>query len=303
MSDRRFGPPTSREHRCDACGRATLETFADIGHVPVLCGVHWADADEAAASPAGSIVLARCPNCAYVRNVDFDPALMVYDTSMDTNLHFSQAFQTFSAELAEHLAERYELAGARVLDIGCGQGEFLRELCHTGGCTGVGYDAMYAGAEGPDPSGATFHSAHAPRGADCGEFDLVTSRHWFEHLDDPFEFLRDLRQHAGGRTRLRLHRGARRRLRPRDGGLGGHLSACLLLRRLPAVDDRRAGRLARRGQRHAFRRDVPLHRVLRERRRPAPRDEPAPRPGRPRPSARGHRGVQRAPPRRTRRLA
>lgn len=185
---------------CDACGRGDLVTFADVGEIPVLCGVHWASAAEAAASPAGRMVLAGCRDCAYVRNVAFDPSLLVYDTTMDTNLHHSAAFRVFSAELVKHLASRYPLAGAQVLDIGCGQGEFLRELCHTAGCTGVGYDAMYAGPAGADPSGAVFHSGHAPRGAGLPEFDLFTSRHWFEHLADPYEFLADLRERAGGRT-------------------------------------------------------------------------------------------------------
>jgi SAM-dependent methyltransferase len=145
------------------------------------------------------MLLAYCPGCAYVRNVGFDPALMVYDTTMDTNLHHSPAFQAFSANLVAHLAQRYGLAGARVLDVGCGQGEFLRELCHAGGCTGVGYDAMYAGAPGPDGSGAVFHSGPAPRGGGLPDFDLVTSRHWFEHIEDPYDFLVDLRERAGGR--------------------------------------------------------------------------------------------------------
>jgi hypothetical protein len=185
---------------CDACAGATLVPFADLGDIPVLCGVHWADADAAAASPVGRMVLAYCPRCAYVRNVAFDPAVLVYDTTMDTNLHHSPAFRAFSAELVKHLAARYALAGKRVLDIGCGQGEFLRELCHLAGCTGVGYDAMYAGPVGSDESGAVFHSGHAPRGAGLPEFDMFTSRHWFEHLDDPYEFLVDLRERAGDRT-------------------------------------------------------------------------------------------------------
>jgi hypothetical protein len=58
---------------------------------------------------------------------------------------------------------------------------------------------MYAGPEGADASGATFHSGYAPRGATLPEFDLVSSRHWFEHIDDPYDFLADLRQRAGTR--------------------------------------------------------------------------------------------------------
>jgi hypothetical protein len=177
---------------CDACGRGTLEPFADLGEIPVLCGVHWAEQSEALASPAGRMTLAYCGACAYVRNVAFEPALMVYDRTMDTNLHHSPAFQRFSAELVAHLSERFALAGKRVLDIGCGQGEFLRELCGHGGCTGVGYDAMYAGPEGPDPSGAALFSSGAPRGTDLPYFDVFTSRHWFEHIADPYEFLVDL---------------------------------------------------------------------------------------------------------------
>jgi len=123
---------------------------------------------------------------------------MVYDTTMDTNLHHSPAFQAFSADLVESLSERYDLTGKRVVDIGCGQGEFLRELCEKGGCTGTGYDAMYAGPEGTDGA-VTFHSGLAPRGSGLGEFDFFTSRHWFEHLDDPYDFLVDLREQANGR--------------------------------------------------------------------------------------------------------
>jgi hypothetical protein len=56
---------------------------------------------------------------------------------------------------------------------------------------------MYAGPVGPDASGAVFHSGHAPRGIALPDFDMVTSRHWFEHLDDPYDFLVDLRARAG----------------------------------------------------------------------------------------------------------
>jgi hypothetical protein len=60
---------------------------------------------------------------------------------------------------------------------------------------------MYAGPVGPDAGGpgVTFHQGYAPRGAELPRYDLVTSRHWFEHIADPYEFLVDLREQAGGR--------------------------------------------------------------------------------------------------------
>ncbi len=184
---------------CPACGSADLVELADLGTIPVFCGVHWASRAEALASPLGRMVLGYCPSCAYVRNLAFDPTALVYDTTMDTNLHHSPAFQAFSADLVKHLVDRYPLAGATVLDIGCGQGEFLRELCHVAGCRGYGYDAMYAGPTGPDGSGAIFHSGHPLLDDTTPRFDFVTSRHWFEHLDDPYGFLVRLRELAADR--------------------------------------------------------------------------------------------------------
>lgn len=183
---------------CFACGATDLTEFADLGDIPVLCGVHYATREEALASPLGRMTLGYCVNCAYVRNLAFDPRVMVYDTTMDTNLHHSAAFRSFSTELVNGLVERHDLKGKRILDIGCGQGEFLRELCEHAEAIGIGYDAMYAGPEGRDPSGATLHSARAPMDA-LPEFDFVTSRHWFEHEDDPFTFLTKLRERAGDR--------------------------------------------------------------------------------------------------------
>jgi len=186
---------------CLACGEGSLIQFADLGEIPVLCGVHYATREEALASPLGRMVLGSCPNCAYVRNLAFDPRIMVYDTTMDTNLHHSAAFRSFSTDLVKGLAQRHELAGRVVLDVGCGQGEFLRELCEQTGASGFGYDPMYAGVPGPDASGAHFVTGRAPLaepGALPG-FDFVTSRHWFEHEADPYEFLSALRDRAGDR--------------------------------------------------------------------------------------------------------
>ncbi len=183
---------------CHACGQSEMLPVADLGAVPVLCGVHWASQAEAMASPVGQIRLAYCPTCAYTRNVAFDPNIMVYDKTMDTNLHYSPAFAEFTTELVHDLCQRHALAGKRVLDIGCGQGEFLRELCAHGRCRGIGYDAMYAGRPGRHGP-ATFHSHLAPRGRDLPPYDFFTSRHWLEHLADPFDFLVDLWQAAQGR--------------------------------------------------------------------------------------------------------
>lgn len=185
--------------RCDACGGDRLSPFADLGVVPVFSGRHWADRSEALASPSGRIVLAHCTDCAYVRNLAHQPELLVPDATTDVNHDSSPAVRRFTVELAARLTHRFSLPGRLVLDLGCGPGDFLRELCLRSGCTAVGHDARFPGPPGPDPSGAVFHATDAPRGGGLPAFDAFVSRHWLDRLADPFEFLADLRVQAADR--------------------------------------------------------------------------------------------------------
>ena len=196
------------------------------------------------------MALSYCPSCAYVRNVAFEPELLHYDTTMDTNLHHSPAFQSFSAELVKHLAERYPLRGKRRCSTSAaGRASSCASCATSRARAGVGYDAMYAG---PGRSGSVRRRVPQwtrPARRDRRPFDFVTSRHWFEHIDDPYDFLVDLRAAGRRPAGARLPRGAGRLLRHGHRGLGGHLPARVVLRRLLAAPDRRARRLAGRGHR------------------------------------------------------
>jgi hypothetical protein len=185
--------------RCDCCAEADLVPFSDLGEVPVETGTHFATEDEAIASPLGRVILGYCPSCAYVRNLAFDESLIDPAAPTDMNLYHSATFRAFCSQVVADLSTRYALAGRRVLEIGSAQGEFLRELCAVAGCTGIGYDASYAGPEGPDPSGADLRRGPAPLDGDLPAFDFLVSRFVLEHLTDPYGFLLRLRKRVGDR--------------------------------------------------------------------------------------------------------
>lgn len=186
--------------RCHACAEASLTVFSDLGEFPVDCGNHMATEADATASPVARVVLGYCPSCAYVRNVAFDESLIDPSGPTDMNLQHSAAFRAFTSDVVKDLVGRLSLRGRQVLEVGCAQGEFLRELCETAGCTGVGFDASYLGVEGADPSGATFHRRAAPPARELPSFDLVVSRFVLEHVPEPFELLAALRERAGDRA-------------------------------------------------------------------------------------------------------
>ncbi|MGH3648019.1 MAG: class I SAM-dependent methyltransferase [Micromonosporaceae bacterium] len=186
--------------RCPACDLASLTHTADLGVVPALCGVTFDTAAAAVGSTRGEMRLAHCPRCGHVVNVAYDEALIAYDGAYDNSLHHSATFAGYATELAKRLAADYQLAGATVLELGCGKGDFLRELCTVASAHGLGYDASYQGPEQVD--GVRFVSGFLDLdhpGGDAPTPDFLVSRHVLEHLADPYHFLVGLRGLAGDR--------------------------------------------------------------------------------------------------------
>ena len=159
--------------------------------MPVLSGVTFPTQAEALASPAAQMEVAVCPACTHVYNVAFDPLLIDYDADYDNSLHHSGIFQAYSHELVRRLASEYNLKGKHVVELGCGKGHFLVDLCRATGARGTGYDRSYAG-EVTDPA-VEFIADYLPFDR-SGDFDFFVSRHVVEHLQDPHGFLSSLRR-------------------------------------------------------------------------------------------------------------
>lgn len=154
--------------------------------------------DEAAARsfPRGDLELAWCPACDFLFNAAFDPARVDYSEDYEETQGHSPTFSRWLGELAEDLVGRLDLRGGRVVEIGCGRGDFLALLCRAGDCSGVGVDP--SGTAGRVDRGAGrglefLRAEYGPEHAALGP-DLVVCRHTLEHLGDVAGFLRLLRE-------------------------------------------------------------------------------------------------------------
>ena len=172
-----------------------MEPLADLGSVPVFLGVAFDDQEGARASPAAPLKLHACPACAHVYNVAFDPDLIDYG-DFDNTLHHSGAFQAFSSELSRRLAGEYLSTGFHVVEIGCGKGHFLVELCRAADCRGTGYDTSYDGEVSDER--VSFRRSYMSWN-EKSTFDFFVSRHVLEHIAEPYDFLIGLRKACGRR--------------------------------------------------------------------------------------------------------
>lgn len=184
--------------RCPCCAGVETEHLGRVGPVPVLCGSLWATREEARGTGSAFLDLAVCRDCAHVWNESFAPELVEYDTKYDNSLEHSATFLGYAGDLVDRLVRDHDLRGKTVVEIGSGQGAFLRALCAAGGNRGFGYDPTYAG---PEVDGdLTFVRTFFDPSTSPAEVDFLCSRHVLEHLADPYAFLVGVREAVAGRA-------------------------------------------------------------------------------------------------------
>lgn len=128
---------------CPACGAPRVESFYKVANVPVNSCVLMRSPEEAVAYPRGDIDMCFCGQCGFIFNRAFDQQLIEYSERYEETQGFSETFNAFHKSLAERLIDRYDLHGKKVIEIGCGKGEFLTMLCELGKNEGTGFDPSY----------------------------------------------------------------------------------------------------------------------------------------------------------------
>lgn len=192
----------SAEVACPACGADGTEMVYRAGQIPVHSTVLLDDPASAAAYPRRDLELAVCRRCGFVFNRSFDPAAAAYAGRFEESQHYSDTFNAFARMLASEIADRCGLKpGRSVLEIGCGKGEFLAELCRISGCRGTGIDPAFRDDRlGPDrPAGLSFIAEmFGPKHFGL-RADVVLCRHSLEHIGPVDEFVASIRRMIGER--------------------------------------------------------------------------------------------------------
>lgn len=185
--------------RCWACGSTSIQAIFDIEGIPLSSLILLDGREEARAFPRGDLQLVVCTTCGFVYNGSFRPEVVDYTMPYESSQDFSPRFRVFKQELIDHLVEQYDLGGAEILEIGCGDASFLESLCEQAGASGFGIDPNF------DPSRLN-HEADISGTKDFYDEryvhltgDLICCRHTLEHIQPVGDFVSLARQSAGRR--------------------------------------------------------------------------------------------------------
>lgn len=173
---------------CPLCQHETEPVFALRG-VPVHSCLLFGDAESARRVERADLALRVCGSCGLGHNEAFDAGAMRYGQGYEGAQSASATFSTFSRGLAAYAARAMGLAaGSRVLDVGCGHGEFLADLAEVSGCAGVGIDPACEPAR-PPRAGVVLRRERLEEFGGEGAFDAVVCRHTLEHVLEVRGFL------------------------------------------------------------------------------------------------------------------
>ncbi|MEE3219649.1 MAG: methyltransferase domain-containing protein [Planctomycetota bacterium] len=183
---------------CRVCGSHEIFKLLDRGSVPVNQHRLMASPDGARQMSRGRLHMRVCQSCGFVFNGAFEHDLIYYGREYDNTQAHSESFGAYAEELVDLLVHAKGVQNCRIVEVGCGKGHFLRRLVARHPANfGDGYDPSYQGKLTAAAGRLNFHkSLFDPRSVDAAP-DVVICRHVIEHIEQPLQLLRDVREALG----------------------------------------------------------------------------------------------------------
>lgn len=183
---------------CPICSTPSHRPFLSRPRVPIHQNRIVNTAEQARAVSSGELQLHACAACGFVFNAAFDARFLSYGASYDNTQTYSSTFGKYVQTRVNRVAQSLNEVGGRIVEIGCGTGDFLRAVVERhASSVGVGFDPSYSGPE--IDLGGRLQFERRLYDETCGgrQADLVMCRHVIEHIPDPVGLLRVVRRTLG----------------------------------------------------------------------------------------------------------
>ncbi|HWQ95762.1 MAG TPA: methyltransferase domain-containing protein [Candidatus Methylomirabilis sp.] len=181
---------------CPGCGSAEISYIYEIDNIPIHSVLLFQNREKAIKYPKKDIKLGFCEKCGLISNVSFDPDLHEYSTGYESTQIYSTTFNVFARKLAQNLVDRYNLYSRDIIEIGCGQGEFLTMLCESGKNRGIGFDPAFIQKKNENLKKyqvSIIKDFFSEKYADI-QCDFLCCRMTLEHISETADFIRTVKR-------------------------------------------------------------------------------------------------------------
>ncbi len=191
---------------CPICEAKSLNEFLLRAQVPVHQNLLMPDEEAAVKIPRGDLALVVCESCGFIFNRAFDPQKIMYGADYENTQACSPSFNEYLNGLVRLMISERNVRDCHVVEVGCGNGLFLRKLVsnESVGNRGYGFDPSYTGAASELDGRVKF----APRyyDSECANVpaDVVVCRHVIEHVPQPLRLLTDIKKALAHAPQARL---------------------------------------------------------------------------------------------------
>ena len=160
-----------------------MKTLYEQSDFPIFQNQLYETAEEAINCPRGDLSIVEDLQTGLVFNAAFQPALMVYDINYNNEQAMSPIFQQHLNSVSDLIEKNMGCDG--LIEVGCGKGFFL-ELLLAKNFNVYGFDPTYEGAN------SRIKRQYFEQGIIKEGHGLIL-RHVLEHINNPIEFLDQLR--------------------------------------------------------------------------------------------------------------
>jgi len=177
--------------RCRLCREGNLEPCLRLSHSPRNIS-RLLRHDELKSDMPIDLNVYKCQECGFVQLAQM-PDSSFYDDYLMTTSHSAQ-MKTFQQAQASDFVQRFGLSEKRVIEVGCGDGNYL-EYLHQAGANVAGVEASSRFQAMARKRGLTVFSGYVSRENPIPEapWDGFVTRQVLEHVPDPNSFLQGIR--------------------------------------------------------------------------------------------------------------
>lgn len=180
--------------KCPVCQSSKTSIFLNRFQVPVHQNLLCPSEKLAKNIKRGNLFMTICEECGFVFNQAFDANLLSYGKDYDNTQICSPMFKAYIDSMIHHLISERGIVNKTIVEVGCGKGSFLKSLCKNGRNCGIGFDPSYVGPNVLMDGRLRFdHSFYGP-GCESIPADVVICRHVIEHVSNPVNLLKAVRQ-------------------------------------------------------------------------------------------------------------